>query len=231
MPDHNTPEFGAEGFTYKGRFYPYIAGGDGEGDGDGSQTDTGNTGDGTTQGDGADQGTGSASDSQGDELAGLKSALAKEREANKANAKLLKDLQKFKQDADAANLSESEKIRKDAEEATTRAQQLADTLRRERTERAMEKAASGANIPAELAERLITVEYDDEGNITTDLEAAAKAIASKYPGLVHGGTSTTSPTKPAKTSNTLTREAIDKMSPAEINARWPEVIAVLEGRQ
>ncbi len=182
MPDHDTVQFGANGFTWRGRFFPYIAGGDGT-DGDGNQDDTNDQGDG-------------GSDSQADDLAGLKSALEKERKANRENARLLKELQKFKQDAEDAQLGEADRLKKQAEEASASTRQLQDELRIERTERAMERAATAANIPLEVAQSMIKVEYDDEGKISTDLQAAAKALAQKYPGLVIAAVSSGNPTNP-----------------------------------
>ncbi len=183
MPEQDVI-FGKYGFTWRGRFYPLIAGGDG--------TDPQDPAD--PPADPKPEGDPPAPD-----VSGLKSALEKERETNKANAKLLKELQKFKEDADAASKSDAEKLTDRASKAEERAQQLAAELRAERTSNRVAQAAAKAQIPAEVAQRLITVEYDDEGNITTDLDKAAKEIATKYPGLVTGGASSGNPTNPART--------------------------------
>lgn len=138
----------------------------------------------------------------------------------------LKDAKEKLKNFEDADLSERQKLQKKLDEAQ-KAQEAADAaLRQERARLAIVKAASKHGLPAELAEKLVEVEFDDEGN-PTGVEAAVKKLASEYPQLVQGN-GTGSPTNPAsKKKTTLTREDVEKMSADEINERWDEVKEVV----
>jgi len=98
---------------------------------------------------------------------------------------------------ETAALSESEKLAKQAQEAAERATALEQQLRQERVQRAIVTAAAKAGLPAELAARLVDVEYDEAGN-PQGVDAAVAKLAEQYPQLVGKGapTSTTSATHP-----------------------------------
>lgn len=73
--------------------------------------------------------------------------------------------------------------------AEQRAAKLAETeaaLKKERTATAILRAATEAQFPVDVAERMVDVEYDASGAITTDIPAAIKALAARYPQLVAG---------------------------------------------
>jgi hypothetical protein len=82
-----------------------------------------------------------------------------------------------------AQLSDAEKLKKQADDATARADALTRELRQERARVAVGRAASEAGVPAELAERLVEVEFEDDGSIKTDVPKALKALIDKYPHL------------------------------------------------
>lgn len=93
---------------------------------------------------------------------------------------------KLKGHEDAA-LTEQEKARKDAADAAARAQQAETRLRKVATERAVERAARALSLDDDLAVLLTaghTWEYDDEGELTTDVKAVLKRLVEKHPQLV-----------------------------------------------
>ena len=98
---------------------------------------------------------------------------------------------------------------------------------------AVATAAPKRALDAQLAVRLLdkeAVEFDDAGK-PVNIEALLDELIEQYPYLaVHrGGAGTTNPAKPGNGAK-LTREAIERMSPEEINRRWDEVSAVLSGK-
>lgn len=98
-----------------------------------------------------------------------------------------------------AQLSEAEKLQKQAKDASDRATALEAELRQERGKAAVARAAAEANVPAALAERLITVEFDDAGQVKTDLKAAIAHLLKDYPQLAtNAAAASGSPTNPAR---------------------------------
>lgn len=138
----------------------------------------------------------------------------------------LKDAQDRLKSFEDADLSERQKLQKQLDDLKKQQEAANDALRQERARLAIVKAAARHGLPASLAERLVDVEYDDEGN-PKDVDAAVKKLAAEYPQLVagSGGGSPTNPASGKKT--TLTRDDIQKMTADEINARWDEVKEVL----
>jgi hypothetical protein len=97
-------------------------------------------------------------------------------------AKAARDAQKAADDAAAAQGQFKEL-------AEQRAAKLAETeaaLKKERTATAILRAATEAQFPVDVAERMVDVEYDASGAITTDIPAAITALAARYPQLVAG---------------------------------------------
>lgn len=128
-----------------------------------------------------------------------------------------------------ADMSERQKLQKQLDALRKEQESAQAALRQERARLAVVKAAAKYNIPASLAEKLVEVEFDDDGN-PKDVEAAVKKLAAEYPQLVQGGGGG-SPTNPASgKKTTLTREDVQKMTAEEINARWDEVKEVLSGQ-
>ncbi|MFN3652346.1 MAG: hypothetical protein ACK47B_22450 [Armatimonadota bacterium] len=80
-------------------------------------------------------------------------------------------------------------------------------------------AAARHRLPAELAGRLV-------GASEAELEADAQSLAR----LVSAGGQSSAANPPGGRSSALSLEAVRKMSPAEINARWEDVRGVLAGR-
>ncbi len=130
-----------------------------------------------------------------------------------------------------AQLSEADRLKQQAKEASDLAAKFQADLRTERTNGALSRAAQAAQIPLEVATSMIAVEYDEQGNITTDLEAAARGIATRYPGLVTGASSG-SPTQPDRgrsATGTFTTSQINDRSFWEAN-RDAIMAAMREGR-
>lgn len=146
------------------------------------ETETVETEETVTEATGAEE-TGAQETEVEDPVAGLKSALQKERALNKANAKRIKELEQAAADRDK---SPDEKALDDARrEAAAEATQAAN-IRVVRSEfRALAKERGlDPNTATKLAD-LSTVEVDDDGNVDGDaLTAAIDAVIADHPSLV-----------------------------------------------
>lgn len=102
----------------------------------------------------------------------------------------------------------------------------------EKREQALQIAVQGAAVKvgivdAEVALALVRGSIQFDGDVPQGVEAALTALAQAKPFLkaqASGG----SPTNPPRAGATLTKEAISKMTPDQINANWPAVQAALE---
>lgn len=118
-------------------------------------------------------------------------------EAAKYRAKAAEHAARLKQYEDA-QLSEQERLTKQAQEANQRAEQLAAALRQERARVAIAHAAAEAGVPAELVERLVDVEFEEDGRIKTDLKKAVAGLLEKYPNLRPAPVTAGGATNPAR---------------------------------
>ncbi len=143
--------------------------------------------------------------------------------------KKLRELEgKLKADEEA-KLSQTDKLQKqladkEREKSELERRYQESTLRYE----VMLAASKLGIVDPEAAWRLLDaaeIEYDDQGQ-PQQVEKMLQTLISKKPYLVASGGSSGA-TNPARASQ-LTREQIEKMSPAEINRRWDEVQKVLE---
>lgn len=132
----------------------------------------------------------------------------------------LKDAEQARKDA---ALTEQQKL----EQRATKAEQTARSLRAERT---IEQEAAAQGLDPALALELLPadkLEFGEDGQ-PKNVKARLQALVSKFPALSGAASaSTTSPTNPQRKTTTLTRADVQKMTPAEINARWDEVQQVL----
>lgn len=184
----------------------------------------------TSQGASSQDGSGTGGTLSPEELAKALSEARREAAANrKAAAEATKALEELRGKA----LTDEE--RKAEELETLRAERKAyETRERELTlsyEVALEAGRRG--LDPKLVTRLLDrdrVEWD--GTKPKDLGKVLEDLVAEYPVLRPGaqaaGTSSGAPAR--NTGTPLTREALSKMTPDEINARWSEVQAVLSSR-
>lgn len=129
-----------------------------------------------------------------------------------------------------AELSEAEKLKKQAEEATGKLTARETELRLERTERAIERAASKLGIvDPETALALIggKVEYGDDGK-PTNIEALLTDLVKAKPFLLASGAApATGAGAPGRQRGQLTRADIANMTRVQIDANYDEVMKVL----
>lgn len=142
--------------------------------------------------------------------------------------KKLRELEgKLKADEEA-KLSQAEKLQKQLAEKEREKSDLERQYQESNLRYEVMLAASKLGIvDPEAAWRLLDaaeIEYDDQGR-PQQVEKALQTLISKKPYLTGGGSSGT--TNPARALQ-LTREQIEKMTPAEINRRWDEVQKALE---
>lgn len=142
----------------------------------------------------------------------LKTTLARQRQAEQAAQTETQRLQ--------TQLSEYQK-----KEQTWEAQRREQAL-----QIAVQAAVQKAGIvDAEVALALVRgrIEFDAQG-APQGVEAALTELAQQKPFLKGQPASGGSPTNPPRAGTMLTKEAISKMTPEQINANWPAVQAALE---
>lgn len=186
---------------------PYLiigAEGDGDGEGEGGENGSGDSGDGSGDGDPGD-GDGDAGDgSDGDEgekpdVKGLKSALEKERAANKQKDKELKALRKAKEAKENAEKSDVERAEAERTAAVAKAEKLAEGFLKTNINGAIRRAAEKAGFidpddaVGSISREDITFEQDEDDPSDVDIdqksvEKAVKALATKKPHFVKSGT-------------------------------------------
>lgn len=187
---------------------PYLiigAEGDGDGEGEGGENGSGDSGDGSGDGDpgdgDGDAGEGSDGSEGGEkpDVSGLKSALEKERAANKQKDKELKALRKAREAEENAKKSDLEKAQAEAEANKTKAEKLAAGFLKTNINGAIRRAAEKAGFIdpddalAGISRDDITFEQDedDPSDVTVDqksVDRAVKALATKKPHFVKRGT-------------------------------------------
>ena len=124
-------------------------------------------------------------------------------------------------------MSEAERLQAQAKEAQEAAQRARTELQQARAEVAVARAAASLGVDPRKLSKLMTVEFDADGQ-PVNVDAAAAAVLNEWPELkpaqpVPGATN------PGRGPRKLTLEDIKKMSPEEINSRWTEVQATLAG--
>ncbi len=146
--------------------------------------------------------------------------------------KKLRELEAKAKADDEAKLSEAERLQKKLAEL-----ELGQAEReRERQERTVKyeirlAAQKMGVIDDDAAYRLLdpaALEFDDDG-MPTNTERVLKDLIARRPYLVGGGSSSAA-NPVTQRAGRLTLEDVKKMSQDEINKRWEEVSAVLEGK-
>jgi len=142
----------------------------------------------------------------------------------------LKALVKAAKERQASEQTEAQKLQAQLEAAQKREGTLTAQLREQALQMAVQAAAQKVGIvDAEVALALVRgqITFDDKG-APVEVEKAVSALAQAKPYLRAQG-SGSNPTNPGRQSGaTLTREAIERMSPDEINRNWDAVRAALE---
>lgn len=153
-----------------------------------------------------------------DPAAGLKSALQKERKANKDKDKRIKELEREAADRDKSDdeLAIDEARREAAAEATAKANAkiVAAEFRV-----AAAKRVKDPRIAAKLAD-LTEIEVDDDGNVDADaIESVIDALIADYPSLTGSrfeGTADQGGAGKSSAPSQLTRDDLKNMSPQAI---------------
>lgn len=217
---------------------PYIIIGAEDGD-EGGDGDPGDSGDGSGDGD-SGEGDGEPGDGEGEhgedgdkpDVTGLKSALAKERAANKAKDKELKRLQKVQKAEEDAKKSDLEKAQGEAEANKAKAEKLAAGFLRTNLNSAIRAEAEKAGfIDVDDALNGISrddLEYeqdeDDPSDVDIDLKSvqkAVKALATKKPHFIKKGTDDGEPSG-SQFGGTRKKK---KSSDDELRERYPSLQA------
>lgn len=143
--------------------------------------------------------------------------------------KELKTLKERLTQYEQAQMTEAERMQAQAKAAQEAAQAAQAQLRQARAEAAIARAAATQGINPALLGRLVDVEFDDAGQ-PVNVDVAVAAVLKEYPQLKPAPVAPMAATNPGRVAAKLTMEDVQKMSPAEINARWGEVQAVMAGR-
>lgn len=174
--------------------------GDGEGEGQQGSGESG-TGDGEgDEGEGNGEPQGEPGDNNsGPDVAGLKSALEKERKANREKEKELKALRKAKEAEENAKKSDLERAQAEAEANKTKAERLAEGFLRNSLHTAIRNEAQKLGF-IDVEDAIAGVsrddlsfeqDEDDPSDIDIDMKSvtkAVKALAAKKPHFIKTGT-------------------------------------------
>jgi multidrug efflux pump subunit AcrA (membrane-fusion protein) len=123
-------------------------------------------------------------------------------------------------------MTEAERAKALAEAAQAEAKAAQEALRKARADAAISKVAAKHGVDADLLGKLVSVEFDDDGQ-PTGVDAAISDLLTKHPYLKAGSAVSLSATNPQR-KGALTIEDVKRMSEKEINARWNEIKPVLE---
>jgi hypothetical protein len=138
----------------------------------------------------------------------------------------VKDLETKVTGFEQEKMSEAERLKAQADAAKAEAQAAQEALRKARAEAAISREAAKHGVDADLLTRLVTPEFDDDGN-PAGIDAAINDLLTKHPYLKAGSAVGLSATNPQR-KGALTLEDIKRMTPEQINARWSEVEATLK---
>lgn len=161
-------------------------------------------------------------------------------ESRQQAAKARTDLKKLQDDAKAARDAQLTEDEKKAQALKDREAAIAtreETAKARIATASIQEALASAGAPATrlvLLARLIDrseIEYDDAGEPTNVAGLVAKLKKENGDLFATGGAGGAGSADGGNRGGgaTLTKEQIKKMTPAEINARWPEVQKVLAG--
>jgi len=126
-----------------------------------------------------------------------------------------------------AQLSETERLQAQLKEAQSSAEGAQQALQAAKAQAAIATAASKQGVDAALLARLVEVEFSDDGE-PQGVDAAVAAVLTQYPQLKPSNGPQVPPTNPRRKS-ILSIDEVKQMSADEINRRWDEVSAALQG--
>ncbi len=141
----------------------------------------------------------------------------------------VKDLEGKVTGFEQEKMTETEKAKAQADAAQAEAKAAQEALRKARADAAIAREAAKQGADADLLGKLVSVEFDDDGQ-PTGVDVAISDLLTKHPYLKAGSAVSLSATNPQRKS-ALTMADIAKMSEAEINARWTEVEATLKANR
>ncbi len=126
---------------------------------------------------------------------------------------------------ETAQMTEAQRLKAEADAAKAAVAAANAELKRARGESAIAREAVKHGVDPVLLAKLVDIEYDtDDAPINVD--AAVQAVLNAYPQLKPQAQAPGA-TNPGRKPG-LTMDAIKRMTPDEINARWDEVSAVME---
>jgi hypothetical protein len=132
--------------------------------------------------------------------------------------------------ARAASLGEAEQLRQQLADLKTQMQSREVTFRQQNARHQVESAARDLGIADPLAAwKLLepsALEFDDTGS-PTNVAQALEALLAKHPILTGAAQSNVTNPPRAAGAPSLTRQALAKMSPDEINNNWDAISAQL----
>lgn len=136
--------------------------------------------------------------------------------------------------ARAASLGEAEQLRQQLADLKTQMQNREVTFRQQNARHQVENAARDLGIADPLAAwKLLepsALEFDDTG-APTNVAQALEALLAKHPILTGGAQSSVTNPPRAAGAPSLSRQALAKMTPDEINAQWDAISAQLSSDQ
>lgn len=125
---------------------------------------------------------------------------------------------------ETAQMTESDRLKAEAQQAKAEAEAAKAAARQALARAEIAKHAATAGVDVSLAERLVDVEFDDNGK-PVKVDEAIKKLIEDHPQLKSGGFGANATN--SQRQRGLTIEDIKKMTPEQINARWDEVQKVM----
>ncbi len=126
---------------------------------------------------------------------------------------------------EAAQMTEAQRLKAEADAARAQLAAAQADIKRARGESAIAREAVKHGVDPALLGKLVEVEFDADGT-PINVDTAVQTVLNTYPQLKPQA-ATPGATNPGR-KGALTMDAIKRMSPDEINARWDEVSAVME---
>lgn len=167
-------------------------------------------------------------EAQGEFSADYVKKLRQEAAANRLQAKKLQEqLATYEQ----AQMSEQQKLAAQLQTYQEQLKTATAQLRQERARAVISQAAAKANVSADLAIKLIDVQFDDDGN-PLDVDKAIQELVKQYPNLVSQAAPPQVATmRPGGNQRAaLTKDDLKGKTPEWINTHWNEVKDLLQSK-
>lgn len=168
-------------------------------------------------------------EAQGDFSADYVKKLRQEAAANRLQAKKLQEqLATYEQ----AQMSEQQNLAAQLEVSKKQLETMTAQLRQERARAVISQAAAKANVSADLAIKLVDVQFDDDGN-PLDVDKAIQELVKQYPNLAQQQpavpqVATMRPGGGQRVA--ITKDDLKGKSPEWINANWDAVKDLLQSK-